>query len=285
MESLVSVVIPCYNSHAFLEQTVRSVQAQTYTPIEIVVIDDGSNAPETLALLARLAGEVRLVRQANGGLPAARNSGFREAAGEFVLPLDADDWLEPDAVTSLVQALRAAPEKSFAFAHMQMEGEGRGILRKDYNRFEQLFLNQLPYCLLLRKSAWREVGGYDESMRRGYEDWEFNIRLGGLGYRGVVVPRPLFHYRIAQAGMLLSMSTKLHAQLWSDIRRRHRGSFGWPALIRTWREWKYRPSTYPLWIYFPWLAMAQLLPDAWFSPVFKLLRRFSHGRRVTAAQS
>jgi len=279
----VSIVIPCYNTHGHIEQAVESVRNQLVSGIEIIVVDDGSDDPATIAVLDRLDTEVVLVRQENRGLAAARNAGFRRALGEFVLPLDSDDWLEVDAVGKLMAALRTRADASFSFAHIRLEGEGRGVLEKNFNFFEQMFLNQLPYCLLLRKEAWARVGGYDESMRRGYEDWEFNVRLGRHGCFGVVVPEPLFHYRVAQTGMLLSTSSNLHGQLWWLIRRKNSPLYELGNLVGLWRKWRHFPSTYPLWWYFPWLVVAHVLPSHLFTILFKALRRRSQSRKVTAA--
>lgn len=277
----ISIVLPCYNAHRYLAQALDSVRAQTWRDFEIILIDDGSTDPATIAFLDALGDDVRLVRQSNCGLPGARNSGFRAARGELVLPLDCDDWLEPTALERLHQALLDAGQSGFAFAQMKMEGDGEGVLAKKYNFFEQLFLNQLPYCILLRKRDWEAVGGYDESMRRGYEDWEFNIRLGAAGLHGIGVAEPLFHYRISQSGMLLSISGRSHGDLWQGVRRKHRDLYRLSSLQKTWRAWRTSPSSYPLWAYFPWLAAAMVLPNALFSAMFNYLRRFSQGRRVT----
>lgn len=276
---LVSVVIPCHNSGSTITQTVTSVHFQTWSNIEIIVIDDGSTDQGTIKALEALKG-VCLVRQHNAGLPAARNAGFKVASGAYILPLDADDWLEPAAIEQLMGSLRENPAASFAYSYIQLEGEATGILAKPYNFFEQLFLNQMPYCLLLRRSVWESVGGYDESMDRGYEDWEFNIRLGVAGYFGYVVQQPLFHYRVSSGGMLLSKSNRLHGALWAEIQRKHKGIFNLRRLIAVWREWRHRTSTYPLLLYFAWFAGHRLLPDAIFSTLFRWLRQHSHSRRI-----
>lgn len=281
----VTVVIPCYNTHIYLGQAIESVRMQTFPDIETIVVDDGSTDPETIAFLDRLGSEVKLIRQKNRGLPAARNTGFIAARGDFVLPLDADDWLESTFVEKHVALLVQRPELAFTFSYIHMKGEGHGVLHKSYNFFEQLFLNQLPYCLMLRKSVWKDVGGYDETMRSGYEDWEFNIRLGSLGYFGEVIPEALFNYRILQSGMLLGISSKIHGELWETIRGKHREIYGVASLVSLWRVWLRRSSTYPLWLYPLWLVVAKLLPKKVFASVFMFLRRHSHGRRVTAAQA
>jgi glycosyltransferase involved in cell wall biosynthesis len=276
----ISIVIPCYNSGATLPQTLESLRAQSLPPREVIVVDDGSTDPATVSLLDSLA-DIRLVRQPNRGLPAARNAGFAAATGEFVLPLDADDWLEPDALEKLLAALLRHPEAAFAFSHIRLEGESLGVLEKHYNFFEQLFLNQLPYCILIRRAEWQQAGGYDETMRRGYEDWEFNIRLGTRGRFGIVVPEPLFHYRVTSGGMLLSKSRLLHGSLWAEAQARNPAVYAGPALWKLWRIWRRRPSTYPLCLFFPWLMLHRALPDSLFQAMFRLLVRFSHGRRVT----
>ena len=275
----VSVVIPCFNSHALIVRTVQSVREQTHAVHEIIVVDDGSTNPETIAALDALGPDVHLLRQENRGLPAARNAGIAATTGEFVLPLDSDDWLGSEAIERLVEALAADPEAVFAFADMTMEGELEGVLAKHFNYFEQLFFNQLPYCLMYRKRTWEALGGYDASMRQGYEDWDYNIRLGRIG-PGVRVPEPLFHYRIAAGGMLLAISNRRHIELWNSIRSKNRDLYRLRSLFGLWRYWRRMPSTYPLWTYFIWAGMVAVLPLNLSNKVFSTLRKYSQSRRT-----
>ena len=282
-EPLVTVVFPCYNAHQYLGVALDSVFAQTYQKIEIVIVNDGSTDSETSEFLSSLNSSVNVVHQENKGLPSARNRGFTEAQGEFVLPLDCDDWLEPSAIEQLLKAVKVEGESVFAFPQMILEDQGAGTTIKHYNGFEQLFLNQLPYCLLLPKNAWEKIGGYDESMRQGYEDWEFNIRLITNGWRAVTVSKPLFHYRIAESGMLLSTSGRQHCELWKTIRKKHSEIYHFRELKNTWLEWRKNPSSYPLWFYFIWLLVNSIIPTAWCSKVFSWARGYSNSRRVTRA--
>jgi glycosyltransferase involved in cell wall biosynthesis len=155
----VSVIIPCYNGHEFLAQAIESVRNQTVKVFEIIVVDDGSNNPETVEFLNQIADQVRLVRQGNRGLPGARNRGFSEAKGEYILPLDCDDWLEPEFIELGLKAITENDDVDFVFSWLSLEAEASGVLKKNYNFFEQLFLNQLPYCLLQPKKLWEELGG------------------------------------------------------------------------------------------------------------------------------
>lgn len=280
----ISVVIPCYNTRPdFIAETLDSLDHQSFRDFEVIVVDDGSNDPDTLAYLAGLGERVQLIRQDNKGLPAARNTGFRAARGALVLPLDSDDFLASDFLEKARSALHATPEAAFSCAWITLEGEAEGILRKGYNLFEQLFLNQLPYCLLMQRSAWEAVGGYDETMRQGYEDWEFNIRLGVNGYLGTVVAEPLFHYRVRSDGMLIGKSSRLHGTLWKDIQKRHPQSYSLGGLWRLWRAWRTVPSTYAPLLLIGLLAAHRFLPTVTFAALFRRLLKASQSRRVTRA--
>jgi len=282
---LVTVFLPCYNAHAHLRQAIDSVRRQTYPNLEILIIDDGSTDPATGTALDRLGDDIRVVHQENRGLPSARNRGFAEARGDYVLPLDCDDWLAPDFVEKAIAALDGTDGRAFAFAHLYLEGDESGPLAKNYNGFQQMFLNQLPYCLLMPKALWAELDGYDETMRQGFEDWEFNIRLGLAGATGIVVPEPLFHYRVSGTGMLKSLSVGKFAELWGHIQRKHRDAYTWPALWRRHKAWRGKPSTYPPILLFGLLALYRLLPNAAFNAVFRRAMVFSHTRREAAKQN
>ena len=150
---VVSVVVPCWNGGRFLDGLLDSLAAQTFRDFETIVVDDGSTEADTLGKLAALDGSIRVIRQENRGLPAARNAGFEAAAGELVLPLDCDDRIEPGFLAETVAALEAAPEAGFAFTHAWLQGLRSGALARHSNEFDQLFLNQLPYCMLIRKKS------------------------------------------------------------------------------------------------------------------------------------
>lgn len=276
-----SVVLPCFNAHHYLDQAIASVRAQTVGDTEIIVVDDGSTDPETVACLAKLGEGVQVIRQENCGLPAARNTGFRAARGTYVVPLDCDDWLDPDFLERTSAVLESTPGISFVGSSFTLEGEASGVLVKHYNQFEQLFFNQLPYCLLIPRMFWGEVGGYDETMRRGYEDWEFNIRLGQRGHVGVILSEPLFHYRVQRTGMLKSISSNLHGQLWGEIQGRNTTAYRLPSLLKTWLHWRKKPFNYTPVLLFGWFFLYRVLPDGLFNRLFSSLRGLSHSSRVS----
>jgi len=278
----VSVVIPCYNAHRYLADVLASVRAQSFRDYEIIVVDDGSTDPATASFLETVGDGVRLVRKANGGLSSARNAGFAVAQGTYVLPLDADDEIAPDMLARTVAAFGASPDAGYAYAQIEVFGDERGIVRKTWNLFEQLATNQLPYCLLMRRTVWADAGGYDETMREGYEDWEFNIRISKLGVRGIQVESPLFRYRRQSTGMLQSVSQRRHAALWRRIRTKHADIYSAGALLGLWREWRGRPSTHPLVLVWALLLATTVLPDAAFNRLFLALHRIGASSRANA---
>ncbi len=276
----VSVVVPCYNGGRFIDQLLASLARQTFRDFEIIIVDDGSTDPQTAAKLAALAADIRVIRQENGGLSSARNTGFRAARADLVLPLDCDDSLEPQFLEETVAAMRTAPaDVGFVFTDERLTGARSGLANNRFNAFDQLFVNHLTYCMLLRKSAWRAVGGYDENMRDGYEDWEFNIALAKAGYRGIGIRKPLSIYWVSSEGMLMSRSSALHARLWGYIRRKHRDLYRLPGLLRQWWKWRATPHDVSLAYALALLAIAIVLPGAWFSA----LVRFVRARRLANA--
>jgi glycosyltransferase involved in cell wall biosynthesis len=219
----VSVVIPCFDQGEWVEEAVASVFRQTFSSWEIVLVDDGSTHPATVAALDRLARwpRVSLVRQDNAGLPAARNAGMRVASGEFVVPLDADDELTPEFMSQMVAALEARPDAAFAHCWSELFGDVAAIwVPRPYNRYWQRLSNGIVGCVLLRRSAWQAVGGYDESMRSGHEDWELWLRLDAAGWDQVQVRQPLFRYR--KHGISMSVQSEAGFERGAaQIRDRH----------------------------------------------------------------
>lgn len=110
---LVSVIIPAYNAESFIEETLKSVLAQTYPAIEVLVIDDGSQdrTPEIVAGMAERDPRVVLVKQSNAGVAAARNLGIDQSKGEFIAPIDADDIWYPENLEKQVQCMLDGVQK------------------------------------------------------------------------------------------------------------------------------------------------------------------------------
>ena len=211
---LVSVVIPCYKQAHFLEEAVDSVVAQTFSDWEIIIVNDGSpdNTSEVArSLISKHAGKgIQLVEKPNGGLPGARNAGIRAAHGKYILPLDADDKIKPTMLAKLVPVLDAHPKVGFAYTHIRHFGAlDTEYPLPDFDRATLIAKDNIAcVCSLFRKSAWEEVGGYNEAMREGYEDWDFWIGCVEHGWAGYCLHEPLFLYRKSGQSMLTDANQK-----------------------------------------------------------------------------
>jgi glycosyltransferase involved in cell wall biosynthesis len=287
----VSVVVPCYNAGRFLDGLVDSLARQTFRDFEIIIVDDGSDDEETLRKLAALGGRARVFHQDNRGPSAARNAGIAQARADIVALLDCDDTVEPTYLAETVPLLQSAPpDVAMTFTHMRTAGGQATLGRRYFNRFDLLFTNTVSVGLVLRKASWRAVGGYDETMREGYEDWDFSLRLADAGYRGIEVPKPLYIYYIRPDAMWESRSSdvnkrRLHAKLWRSIRTKHADSYRLPAIFRLWWNSRDGSGDIPLWKGLAAYILAHLMPDAWFSRLIAGLRNRTHrGRRPSAVK-
>ena len=168
---LASVIIPCYNQAHFLHEAIESASAQTYSHREILVVDDGTT-DNTAKVTAGYPG-VRYVRQENLGVASARNTGFKQSRGEYLVFLDADDRLLPEALRVGVDCLRQHPDCAFASGHCRLIVADGSFLAKS----EQLYVSREHYLELLRRnyiwcpasvtyrrSAFELVNGFDPSL-------------------------------------------------------------------------------------------------------------------------
>ena len=196
----VSIVIPCYNAAEFLAETMQSALAQTYPDIEIVIVDDGSPDQATRELLEQASWpRTRIIHQANAGPAAARNRAVREATGTYILPLDADDTIEPEYVAKAVEILDARPEVGVVYCKANKFGAEQGPWGlPDYTLRELVIDNVIFVTSLYRKADWQAVGGYDERLRHGVEDYDFWVKIVHLGREVVQLNEYLFNYRIQQ---------------------------------------------------------------------------------------
>ena len=273
---LISIIVPCFNSGKTIKRTIESLKNQTWIQKEIIVVNDGSNDPDTLNILNSLEG-VLIINQTNCGLSAARNAGANKAKGRFLFFIDSDDWIEEDCLELMFNYSKenfSNNKNYYIFSDIVLEGNIKKNVTKNYNFFEQLFLNQVPYSIFIERNIWRSTNGYDENMRLGYEDWEFNIRLGAKNIFGKRLPLPLFHYSVCSSGMLISKSSKYHAQIWNYIKNKNSELYKPKKILMNWMLWRKKKSSYPLLIFCLWYVLLQVLPKRVNSIIFLLLRDF-----------
>lgn len=164
---LVSVIIPCYNHAHFLQEAIASVTNQTYPHIEIIVVDDGST--DDTAQIAKAHPNIRYVRQDNLGLSRARNVGLSYSKGIYIVFLDADDCLFPDAIDIGIRALASRNDCALTFGPFVHFGISQHMQElscdRNYNYKELLQRNFIgnPGSVLYRRWVFTEIGEFDEA--------------------------------------------------------------------------------------------------------------------------
>jgi glycogen(starch) synthase len=221
---LVSVVIPYFRLDEHLQATLDSLAAQTYPEIETLIVNDGSLRPED-AFLYDLRG-VTVITQPNTGLSAARNTGVRQARGEFVLPLDADDVIEPTFIARCVDALERDPNLAYVTTWVEyMEPDGTRIVADSggympYGNWSGLIErnNVGGTCsAVIRKRVFDLGFAYSPDLT-SYEDWLFYADLARAGHHGAVIPERLFRYRVRPESMMRQDGSPRTGLIFNEIR-------------------------------------------------------------------
>ncbi|RZL68531.1 MAG: glycosyltransferase [Variovorax sp.] len=202
---LVSVVIPCFNYGHLIEEAIRSVESQTFTDIEIIVVEGGSTSAESRELLLEVTRKhaserlTVLMQDKPHRAGANRNFGISHARGKYICCLDADDRLAPTYIEKAVFLLETVGYDVVSPA-LQFFGNKLDVWAPDARpTLDKLLIgNQVLTCALFRRTLWSTAGGYrdsDPSTGHVHEDWLFWVRLAALGARFINIPEPLFHYR------------------------------------------------------------------------------------------
>jgi len=227
MTPRVSVVATCFKNDDTLEEALASVDDQTFRDFEVLVVDDGSTGSATLAALAGIdPARARVLRTANRGLPAARNHGVQHSRGELLCCLDADDRLHPEWLAKAVAAFERDPGLAFVSHWLRAFGDEEWDWKPTDCGFPALLdVNTVNGAALVRRTAWEAVGGQDEALREGCEDWDFWIALVERGYRGAILPEILFFYRRRAGSMSRALVGEAHRRLYLQLIERHPDSF------------------------------------------------------------
>jgi glycosyltransferase involved in cell wall biosynthesis len=197
---LVSVIIPCYNSGSFLHDAVKSIVRQTYKNSEIIIVDDGSidNTSKVAETLIEHypQQQISLIRKANEDTAETRNKGIRAAKGEWILPLDSDDFFKNSFLEKAFEIIKKDPSVNLVATNVQIFAYSNGEwILPEYSPENILKYNNFVYASLYKKELWEKAGGYDPSLPWGNEDWNFWISCSAIGINPVVIAEKLFLYR------------------------------------------------------------------------------------------
>lgn len=220
----VTVVIACFNYGQYLEETVSSALGQRGGAPSVIVVDDGSTDPVTRDVLARLPAQVRVIEQRNAGVCAARNRGIFASTSPFVIVLDADDRLPPDALGLLRPPLERDSSLGFTYGLTRFFGDWQGLLRMPpYDPYQLLHRHTIGLSALVRREVFEVAGGFDPAFPY-LEDWELWVNALAHGWRGRRVEAVTFEYRKHGAGKH-SGDRRRYREVYRAMRRKHRALY------------------------------------------------------------
>jgi GT2 family glycosyltransferase len=220
MNDDITVVIACFNYGAYLTEAVASALEQRGGTPRVTVVDDGSTDPKTLRVLGQLPEEVTLIRQENAGLSAARNAGLRAAGTRYLIVLDSDDRLTPDALSHLRRPLDEDPALGFSYGITRFFGAWQGTLTfPPYDPYKLIYRHIIGSTALMRRELFERLGGFDTTFPR-YEDWEFWVNALAHGWRGRRIEEVTFLYR--RHGRTMNADARSQYRRWyRQLRDKH----------------------------------------------------------------
>ena len=220
---IVSVIMPCFNQGRFIEEAVESVLNQTYPSYEIIIINDGSTDIETVRLLQDYdKPTVSILHTENRGPSAARNIGIQHAKGHYIFPLDADDRIAETYLEKAVATLDGNPNVGIVYSQATLFGEKSGDFDVPSYRFPEILLGNMIFnSSLYRKTDWEKVGGYNENMIWGWEDYDFWLSLLELGREVIQIPEKLYFHREVPNSRSQKMTQDYWIKCHTQIFRNH----------------------------------------------------------------
>jgi glycosyltransferase involved in cell wall biosynthesis len=249
----VNIVVPVFNQEEYVEQCLQSALHQTYTNFDVTLVNDGSTDHSRVVVQEMLdrwnaeerpkhandksgmwdfGGKLKIIDRDNKGLSASRNEGIRSGDGEFILPLDSDDWID---TTYLEKTVPMMADSKVGIVSTDMQYEGllhNRVPPKGMTLEHEMKTNDLPVCSLIRREAFEQTPGYEtifvdvagSTRVLGYEDWNMWLDILKRGWAVAVVNEPLFHYRVKPVSMITQATKKhdglvriihlLHPDLW-----------------------------------------------------------------------
>jgi len=216
MSIKISVIIPCYNHGKYLSKALESVlEFDNKSVLEVIVVNDGSTDPDTLQVLESINFDnVKIINQANEGLAKARNHGIRLCKGEYVLPLDSDNYINPRYLNESIQILEQNKNIGVVYSDRIIftdYSEKKYLKKSPSLKIKNMIFDQsLDARAVFRKKIWEQLSGYDEKMPiMGLEDWDFWIRAMEAGVEFHHINKGLFYYRDLPNSMIKNAKPKM----------------------------------------------------------------------------
>lgn len=194
----VSVIMPCFNDGEYIEASIKSVLGQTFKGIELIIINDGSTDPKTIEILKRISNpQIKILNTENFGPSAARNFGIKHAVGNYILPLDADDKIHPEYIAKCVEQLDNNSNVGIVYCFAELFGEQSGRWDLPEYSFESMLLDNVIFVTsMFRKKDWEDIGGFNQNLIHGMEDYDFWLSILEKEREVVQLKEVYFYYRI-----------------------------------------------------------------------------------------
>lgn len=212
MNPIVSIIIPCFNSGEYLMEALLSIEAyKSQQAIEIIIVDDGSSDESTLEFLENLSRDrYTVIHQENLGPAAARNLGAAAAKSDSLLFLDSDNKIRPEYIDIGTMILKKHKNVGVVYGNAAFFGETfkPRFKSRPFDIFTMLMGNYIDVCSVVRKKAFQDVSGFDESrILFGHEDWELWLRMHSKGWKFYYIDQVLFDYRVSNSSLWTQNST------------------------------------------------------------------------------
>jgi glycosyltransferase involved in cell wall biosynthesis len=218
----ISVIIPTYQHRDTIEACLLSLFAQTFRDFEIIVVNDGST-DNTTEVLEKYKDQIKIINQENLGAPAARNRGFKESTGEFIIFCDADVDAKPEMLEKMFAVLQSHPEASYAYSSFMWGKKKFGLHEFDGETLKKV--NYITSTTLIRREHFP---GWDENLKK-FQDWDLWLQMLEQKHAGVWVPEFLFTVKPRKTGISNWLPSFMYKIPWNRL--------GWaPKTVRKYNE-------------------------------------------------
>ena len=228
----VSIIIPCYNQGIYLQDSLSGYEPSDKL-YEIIIVNDGSTDPDTLKALDEYRGKgYHIIDQENQGLAAARNTGIKNAAGQYIMLLDADNMVYPAFIREAAAILDNSAATAVVYSDAEYFGAKTGKWEVGSFNLQKIMIeNYIDACAMVRKSVFEELGGYDTEMKKiksGWEDWEMWLRIAFAGKTFHYYPGIGFRYRVNASSMIggITGSYQVRNELNDYLHKKYPGKLG-----------------------------------------------------------
>lgn len=223
----ISIVVPCFNQGEYLEDCIESMFNQTVPVHEIIIINDGST-DNTKEIAERymfrefpgIESPIKVINQLNKGLPSARNTGIMAATGDYILFLDADDYLKENAIARFIQEILKTNADIISPSFKEFGKSNREVILEHFTMDDLKIANRLGYFSCIRRSVLVECGGYSPRMIYGWEDYHLWFDLFSRNKTATIIKDILVMYRVKDKSMIHNANahaTELQNQLHKDF--------------------------------------------------------------------